>query len=515
MSEDEFEVIANVSPRSIGPKTLFAETDAITTQNVNDFRSSQTDIRDAIRVLEDAGFKVFSDASSDITLSVGGTAKQFKDFFGAKLSKQKTEVGPETTMTFMGTSDDPAEALMQAPDQFQQLLEGAVIARPPQYFAASAIPPVAPIDSAAYQYLTVPDGVSVIMRSARVHRLGVTGKDVVVGMIDTGLFKHPFYRERGYRLLATLLGPGASDAASDANGHGTGEAANIFANAPDCRLRMVKAGNDPVGSFNVLLNSTPKPQVCTNSWGYNVDHGGPIPNWLKPLEAAIANAVASGVTVCFSAGNGHKAFPGSHPDVISVGGVHVNLPNILDFEASSYASSFQSGFYPGRKCPDVCGLTGKRVNIGGGGKAPSLLLPVQEGASLDSIAPTTGGTSDGYGLFSGTSAACPQIAGIVALMLEKDPTLTPEKVKEKLIKSARDVKKGTTANGDTAVVGPDLATGAGLADAKWAYLNTMGDVATAFFSAPKEQQMSMVSSGAMPEISKDFVEDLIETLRSR
>ncbi len=514
MADAEYEVVANVSPRSVGPNSLFAQTDAITAENVDEFRSSQSDVRDATRALEDAGFTVFSEASSDITLSVGGSAKQFKEFFGAKLTRQKTEVGPDTTMSFMGTSDDPAEALMQAPDQFQQLLEGAVVARPPQYFAPSAIPPVAPVDPAAYQYLTVPDGVSVIMRSARVHRLGVTGKDVVVGMIDTGLYKHPFYQERGYRLLTTLLGPGATDASTDPNGHGTGEAANIFANAPDCRLRMVKAGNDPVGSFNVLLNSTPKPQVCTNSWGYNVDSGGPLPNWLKPLEAAIANAVASGVTVCFSAGNGHLAFPGSHPDVISVGGVHVNLPDTTDFEASSYASSFQSGFYPGRNCPDVCGLTGRRVNIGGG-KAPSLLLPVQEGAQLDAIAPSTGGTNDGYGLFSGTSAACPQIAGIVALMLEKDPALTPAKVKEKLMKSARDVKKGTTANGDTAAVGPDLATGAGLADAKWAYLNTMGDVATTFFSAPKDQQMAMVTSGAMPEISKDFVEDLIETLRSR
>ncbi len=514
MSNDEFEVIANVSPRSVGPKTLFEETSPITTENVDDFRSSSSDVRDAERVLRDAGFTVFSEASSDITLSVGGSVKQFKEFFGTRLTKQKVDVGPDATTTFFGTSEDSEESLMQAPDQFQDLLEGAVVARPPQYFAASAIPPIAPVDPAAYPYLTVPDGVSVIMRSARVHRLGVTGKDVVVGMIDTGLFKHPFYRERGYRLLSTLLGPGASDAATDPNGHGTGEAANIFANAPDCRLRMVKGGNDPVGSFNVLLNSTPKPQVCTNSWGYNVDHGGPIPNWLKPLEAAIANAVAAGVTVCFSAGNGHKAFPGSHPDVISVGGVHVNLPNVTDFEASSYASSFQSGFYPGRKCPDVCGLTGKRVNIGGG-KAPSLLLPVQEGATLDGIAPSTGSGNDGYGLFSGTSAASPQIAGIVALMLEKDPTITPAKVKEKLIKSARDVKKGTTANGDTAGTGPDLATGAGLADAKWAYLNTMGDVATAFFSAPKDQQMAMVTSGAMPEISSDFVEDLIETLRSR
>jgi subtilisin family serine protease len=504
-------IIANISPRSVGGSNLFADEGPITCNTVDQYHSDESDVRDAKRVLSDAGFTIYEAASNDITLSVGGTAKQFKDFFGTKLTKQKAKVGPDEETTFMGTSEDPEEALMAPPDQFSDLIEGAVIARPPQYFAVSGIPPIAPVDPAAYDYLFLPDGVAVVLRAARVHRMGVTGRDIVVGMIDTGFHRHPFFNDRGYRTLATLLGPGASNANDDTNGHGTGEAANIFACAPDARLRMVKSGGDAVGNINTLLASTPKPHVITNSWGYDVDHSGSIPNWLKPLEAAVANAVASGVTVCFSAGNGHKAFPGSHPDVISVGGVHVNLPDVNDLEASSYASSFNSSFYPGRSCPDVCGLTGNNAN----GNAPSLMLPVQEGASLDAIAPSTGSNSDGWGLFSGTSAASPQVAGIIALMLEKDPSLTPAQVKDKLIDTARDIKKGTTANGDTASTGADLATGAGLADAKWAYLNTMGDVASAFFSASREEQVSMVSDGRMLAISKEFVDDLIETLRSR
>ena len=515
MPQNEFEVIATVSPRSVGPQSLFDENTPITAENVSQFSSDPSDVRDAKRALTRAGFFVFEEGSNDKTISIGGKAKLFKEFFSAKITKQKAEIGPGVTMNFMGTSDEPEEALMTAPDEFENLLEGAVVARPPTYFAPSAIAPIAPVHQNAYPYLRVPDGVAVVLRAARVHRLGVTGKGVNVGMLDTGHYRHPFFSARGYRLQSTLLAPGASNPSTDSNGHGTGESANVFACAPDCRLRMTKMGNDTVGAINTALNANPKPQVLTNSWGYSADMPGTsIPNWLKPLEAAVANAVAQGVIVCFSAGNGHYGFPGSHPDVISVGGVHVNLPDENDFEASSYASSFNSTWYPGRASPDVCGLTGKGVNIGGT-KAPSLLLPVEENATLDNIAPATGSSADGWGLFSGTSAACPQIAGIVALMLEKDPALTPAKAKEKLKKSARDVKKGTTAHGETAVAGPDLATGAGLADAKWAYLNTMGDVATAFFSASHDQQLAMVSSGAMPEISPAFVEDLIDTLRSR
>ena len=181
---------------------------------------------------------------------------------------------------------------------------------------------------------------------------------------------------------------------------------------------------------------------------------------------------------------------------------------------ASYASSFDSSLYPGRHVPDLCGLTGNAVKINGATRAPSLMLPVQPGSSLDGISPSTGAGNDGWGLFSGTSAACPQVAGVAALMLEKDPTLTPKEVKTKLLKAARDVKKGKSSSGDTAAAGWDPATGAGLVDAKWSYLIAMGDVAAEFFEAPKDQQVAMLESGQMPELPREFVADLIDTLRS-
>ncbi len=515
MTTESEEVYAVVSPRSLGPTSLFEAKETITSDSVQNFHSNDTDVRDAKQELRRLGFQVYEEASSDTTISIGGSAKLFKDVFGAKLKKESIETHPGEKVTFMGTGEDPEAQVLQAPGELANLIEGAVIARPPIYFDPSPLPPIEPIHAQAYQYLFVPNDVAVILRSARVHRMGVTGKNVVVGMLDTGHYRHPFFTWHGYRILTTLLAPGASGPGEDQNGHGTGESANIFANAPDCRLRPVKMGNDTVGAFNTALNSSPKPQILTNSWGYDVDRPPQsLPNWLKPLEAAVANAVASGVVVCFAGGNGQRAFPGSHPEVISVGGVHVNYP-ALTLEASSYASSFVSSFYPGRKVPDLCGLTGKRVTINGSAKAPSLMLPVQAGASLDAIDPSTGSSTDGWGLFSGTSAACPQVAGVCALLLEKDPSLTPAKVKQKLVESARDITQGKTAMNDVAVAGNDLATGAGLVDAKWAYLRTMGDVAAMFLTAPREDQLAMVESGSMPEVPKEFIEDLMETLRSR
>ncbi len=71
----------------------------------------------------------------------------------------------------------------------------------------------------------------------------------------------------------------------------------------------------------------------------------------------------------------------------------------------------------------------------------------------------------GWGIFSGTSAAAPQVAGVVATLLQIDPTLTPNDVKQILQLTAKDVVNGQSAHGDPAGPGPDAATGAGLVDA--------------------------------------------------
>ncbi|MBI2381359.1 MAG: S8 family serine peptidase [Gammaproteobacteria bacterium] len=449
----------------------------------------------------------------EATFTISGDKKLFQDVLGKKLRKEKTKLGPDLETEFFTSAEDGA--VLSAPGDLSRIIEGIALTRPPEFFAGpSPIPPLAPIHQNAYRYLFVPDEVAVLLRATRTHRTGGTGMGIKVAMCDTGFYRHPFYSEHGYRVLATQLAAGAVNSATDDVGHGTGEAANIFALAPDVQLIPIKMG-DPIDAIKKARNSGAK--VITNSWGYSVDVGAitwaTLDPYLKALAQEIQLAINAGVTVCFAAGNGHYAFPASMPSVVAVGGVHVNYPG-LDFEASSYASSFASKIFPGRAVPDVCGLTGKKVNINGG-KAPSLMLPVQPSCQLDGIDPSTGANSEGWGLFSGTSAACPQVAGVCALMLEKNAGLTPAQVKTNLMKSARDVKAGQTAMGTPAGAGPDLATGAGLVDAKWAYLISMGSMAARFLEATREEKALLLQSGQVPDLPADFVDDLIETLRSR
>jgi len=63
--------------------------------------------------------------------------------------------------------------------------------------------------------------------------------------------------------------------------------------------------------------------------------------------------------------------------------------------------------------------------------------------------------SQQYGRLNGTSAASPLVAGVAALMLQQDPTLTPHQVNDRLRSTATDLGP----------VGPDTVFGYGLVNA--------------------------------------------------
>lgn len=512
-AESEQEIVTVISTRSKGGLSLFETEDPITGENVDEYNSDPEVTDEAERELRKLGFRILD--VSPATISVSGSPDLFKDVFGVAFESKKKEVFDGQEAEYFDLEEDGEEMAEALGDW----AEGVTPVVPPEYYAESPISPIVEPHSDAYHYYTVPNEVAAIVRATRVHRNGVTGSKVKVAMPDTGFYEHEFYERRGYRTRSTVLGPGASNPSQDNYGHGTGEAANIFSAAPDAQLIPVKMGNDAVGAFNKARNQNP--DIITNSWGYDVDRPGTswrdirnrsrsLYNTLKSLEAAVANAVNNGVVVCFSAGNGQYGFPGSHPDVISVGGVHVNYPD-LDLEASDYASSFTSSLYSGRQVPDLCGMVGKDTSSL---PAPLLMLPVPPGSQLDT--PSTGAADDSWGLFSGTSAACPQVAGVVALMLEKNNSLSPSDVKNKLVNQAtKDVTKGQSAMGDSAGPGDDAATGAGFVDAKWAWIVSMGDTMARFFEATPEQREQLIESDAVPEIDGEFVDDMMQTLRSR
>jgi subtilisin family serine protease len=201
-----------------------------------------------------------------------------------------------------------------------------------------------------------------------------------------------------------------------------------------------------------------------------------LPNSLAALEAEIQLAVARNIIVIISAGNGQFSFPGMMRDVISAGGVFVDKSGAM--QASNYASAFHSKIYAGRSVPDFCGLVGLLPH------ANYIMAPIPPGSEIDheTSVPDDGlpgdGTNDhdGWGVFSGTSAAAPQLAGVCALLLEKNPGLTPSDIKSVLRRTARGVTTGAgnpsssdDGIGELAGPGDTGAAGAGLVDAMAAW----------------------------------------------
>lgn len=460
-------IYAIASPHSIGGVSMFEADSMINAETVANFDSEQSTVERAVRMLDEAGFDVLS--ANTAMINFCGSRTAYERAFDTKLIAEERDVikpgGVEDTATFFDTDDDSLSGFVDcSTTAFGDVLEGVAIEEP-YYPMASSIPP-----TVAGWHLTVPDGVATALNASRAHRSGRTGKGVKVAMVDSGWYRHPFFVDRGYRAQRAILGPGAANPDDDESGHGTGESANVFATAPDIELLPVKAANASGALVNVTAAFNEavalSPDIITNSWGASVEHG-PLSAARQAQAAAIAAAVAAGIVVCFSAGNGHFGFPGQHPDVISVGGVFRDIDGSL--QASNYASGFVSNIYPNRQSPDVCGMVGMQPG------ANYIMLPVQDGDQIDvgkangspPTPPDGTTTNDGWALFSGTSASCPQVAGVVALMKEACPRLTPAEIRAILRSTAVDITSGVSHGNTGGTTGPgvDTATGHGLVDA--------------------------------------------------
>jgi hypothetical protein len=291
------------------------------------------------------------------------------------------------------------------------------------------------------------------------------GDGIRVALVDSGFYPHPYYTNRGLRLTPTPT-KSAPTPEVDSFGHGTAIAYNVFAVAPKVEILGFQQTEPPQDALEDA--SDRKVDVISCSWGWDREQVFPV------VQASLISIMQEGTIVLFAAGNGHYAWPGSQPDVISVGGVYWNRDQKL--EASDYASGYMSGMFPNRRVPDVSGLCGQRP------KAVYIMMPTQPGNVMDrenggSAFPDGdgAGVDDGWVGASGTSSATPQIAGIVALMAQKaraeGKSLTPTRAKQILESSCTGVTAGRNAMGFPAVGQPNTAVGYGLVDAAVALSN--------------------------------------------
>jgi hypothetical protein len=456
-------VYAHASPHSVGGISLFEADSPVRASNVTNFHSPEPLRQRAAQRLAAAGFTILH--LSPVTINIAGPVALYERVFHTTVCAQERPVlksgARASTATFLDSPDTEQRGLIStAGTDFADLLEGVALDEPRWPMALAASPPEVP-----YWHLSVPDALSTALRADTVHAQGVTGRGVSVVMTDTGHYSaHPYFQTHGYHIAPVVLAPGATESDQDASGHGTAQSANLLAVAPDCAFTMVKMSFvNAIGALHAAIAR--QPRIISCSWGSDVPQG-PLSAADQALAAAVATAVASGIVVVASSGDGQRSLPGQCPDVLSAGGVFLHPDGAL--EASDYSSGFTSQVYPDRIVPDVCGLVGMRP------RGVYLMLPTAPGGVLDHEVATLGGypagdetaADDGWVGLSGTSAAAPQLAGVLALLLQVNPALRPDQLIDVLRRTARRVQAGHSYQNVPAAPGPDGASGCGLVDAQ-------------------------------------------------
>ncbi len=290
--------------------------------------------------------------------------------------------------------------------------------------------------------------------------LGYTGKGVGVAVLDSGVAPHSDLVSPANRIIASFDVSKGAVSPSDSGGHGTHVAGIIAGNgaasggarqgiAPESNIISVKVTNDSgLATYSSVIAGVQ--WVLRNKQAYNirvlnVSLGSPATTSYKddPVNAALEVAWFSGIVVVTAAGNGGPnagtiTSPGNDPYLITVGAFDdKGTATHADDSVPDFSSRGPTAFDNLPK-PDISAP---------GRKVVSLRTP---GSYLDRLFPDRV-VDNQYFRLTGTSMAAPVVAGVAALILSKDPGLSPNQVKKILTHTAQNIGSDVNSRGSGAV----------------------------------------------------------------
>jgi subtilisin len=249
---------------------------------------------------------------------------------------------------------------------------------------------------------------------------GSTGSGIKVGVLDSGGdVDHPDLQWAGGYSTITSSTSSAEwdDNVAACNGHGTHVAGTIGARqngigvvgvAPNVQLYAIKVFEIINGSCQAWTSKQIQGLNWAVSQGIRVVNASIGGSYSAAYDAAIQTAASSGTFFVASAGNtgGSVLFPAASAYAFAVAAV----------DASNLRAPFSS--------------QGPEVDFSGPGVGVYSTMP--------------GG---GYGNKSGTSMAAPHVAGVMALLLGRDPNLTANGIRQRLQDGALDLAAAGFDNG--------------------------------------------------------------------
>jgi len=263
-------------------------------------------------------------------------------------------------------------------------------------------------------------------------QLNITGKGVVIGIIDTGIdYNHPDISDGigpGHKVLGGYDFVNNDNDPMDDHGHGTHVSGIAAANGPNLRgvapdanlmgFKVLTAAGWGYNSWIIAgiercLDPDQNPATDDKVDVVNMSLGGST-DGPDPISEAVDNAVSAGIVFAIAAGNdgqsgyGTIGTPGISQSAITVGATDSN-------DLLAYFSSM--GPAPGSFA-----------------LKPDLVAP---GVNILSSLP-----NGKYDSWSGTSMATPHVTGAIALMLQLHPDWKPEQIKSVLMQNSTPVNGG-------------------------------------------------------------------------
>jgi len=324
-----------------------------------------------------------------------GTSDQSVDYFCA--NKCKAMGHPEKGVRFATVTSTEAglEELMK-----QHVGEVDFIEPDLPVFSIPEMPTESVVEENSYWFLD-------LMGKSKGQR---TGKNVHIYVMDTGIRStHQDFGGRVVPTVDTIAGGGTAlecdaddvSCAADTNGHGThvagSTAGGTFGVATDAIIHAMRvccgAGTNTLAGMDFIATKGEKPAIMTMSLG---SYGQS-----QSAKVAVDTLVNGGVTVFVSAGNN---------DIDSCGKTYAFIPNAIAVGASD-SNDRRAWFSNWGACNDIY--------------APGVGIISASHLSDTESRP-----------LSGTSMATPLAAGVGALLLEANPTMSPATLRAQLFKNA-------------------------------------------------------------------------------
>jgi serine protease AprX len=300
----------------------------------------------------------------------------------------------------------------------------------------------------------------------------LTGSGIGVAVIDSGITAGRDFtlaNGKGSRIVYNQNFAGGPNTASDLYGHGTHVAGILAGNGMNSRganfrkrfigiadnaslINLRVLDQNGAGRDSAVIAAIEKAISLENKYNIrviNLSLGRAVYEsyQLDPLCQAVEAAWKAGIVVVIAAGNegrndsahtdgyGTIAAPGNDPFAITVGAMKpMGTPTRADDLIASYSSKGPTLLDHIVK-PDIVAPGNLMISVLASSSATLVKASPKNVVAVSSYT-ANGKSTASYFTLSGTSMATPVVSGAVALLLQKNGSLTPDQVKARLMKSA-------------------------------------------------------------------------------